>query len=403
MKLLDDIRQKLTALERQHLRRHVRTVDTPCSPHIRIDGRDLLAFCSNDYLGLANHPALVEAMAEGARKFGVGSGAAHLVSGHSRAHALLEEQLAAMLSPWIPEARALFFCTGYMANLAVTPALIEAGDTASKTSGRAIFADALNHASLIDATRLARDAEVIEYAHADVLALGTALANSSAGHKLIVTDAVFSMDGDIAPLPALAKLAEQHDAWLVVDDAHGFGVLGEHGCGALEHFDLRSEHIVYTGTLGKAAGVAGAFVVAHASVIEWLLQRARTYLFTTAAPPAVAHTVSRSLELIAGSEGRQRRAALQNNIRHFKSKLQTQNWSLLPSPTAIQPLVVGSNGVALAAAQSLDQAGLWVPAIRPPTVPAGTARLRIALSAAHAHSDIDRLCKALAAAEQEAN
>lgn len=401
MKLLDDIRHKLTALERQHLRRQIRTLDTPCSPHIRIGERELLAFCSNDYLGLANHPALVEAMAEGARTYGVGSGAAHLVSGHSRAHALLEEQLAAMLSPWIPQARALFFCTGYMANLAVTPALVEAGDTASKTSGRAIFADALNHASLIDATRLARDADVIEYAHADVAALGAALAGSAAGHKLIVTDAVFSMDGDIAPLPALAQLAEQHDAWLVVDDAHGFGVLGEHGCGVLEHFKLRSEHIVYTGTLGKAAGVAGAFVVAHASVIEWLLQRARTYLFTTASPPAVAHTVSRSLELIASNEGRQRRAALQDNIEHFKSRLQTRQWRLLPSSTAIQPLLIGSNGAALAAASALDRAGLWVPAIRPPTVPSGTARLRIALSAAHTHHDIDTLCDALAGAEQE--
>ena len=401
MKLRDDIQAKLAALERQHLRRRVRTVDTPCSPHIRIDGRDLLAFCSNDYLGLANHPALIEAMAEGARKYGVGSGAAHLVSGHSRAHAMLEEQLAEMLSPWIPQARALFFCTGYMANLAATPALVEAGDTASKSSGRAIFADVLNHASLIDATRLARDAEIIEYAHADVGALSTALQQSNAGHKLIVTDAVFSMDGDIAPLPQLAKLAEQHDAWLVVDDAHGFGVLGERGCGALEHFDLRSEHIVYTGTLGKAAGVAGAFVVAHETVIDWLLQRARTYLFTTASPPAVAHTVSRSLELIAGNEGQARRAALQANILNFQSQLQLQRWSLLPSSTAIQPLLIGSNAIALGAAGSLDKAGLWVPAIRPPTVPTGTARLRIALSAAHAHADIARLCTALAAAEQE--
>ena len=401
MKLRDDIQSKLTALERQHLRRRVRTVDTPCSPHIRIEGRDLLAFCSNDYLGLANHPVLIEAMAEGAQRYGVGSGAAHLVSGHGRAHALLEEQLAAMLSPWIPQARALFFCTGYMANLAVTPALIEAGDTASKSSGRTIFSDALNHASLIDAARLSRDAAIVEYAHADVAALNTALQNSAAGHKLIVTDAVFSMDGDIAPFPALASLAEQHNAWLVVDDAHGFGVLGEGGCGVLEHFNLRSEHIVYTGTLGKAAGVAGAFVVAHETVIDWLLQRARTYLFSTASPPAIAHTVSRSLELISGHEGQERRAALQDNIQYFQSQLKTQRWSLLPSPTAIQPLLVGSNSAALAAAQSLDRAGLWVPAIRPPTVPVGTARLRIALSAAHTHNDIDQLCAALAVAEQE--
>lgn len=401
MKLRDTISNKLEALTRQNLRRRVRTVDTPCAPHIRIDDRELLAFCSNDYLGLASHPALIDAMAEGARRYGVGSGAAHLVSGHSRAHAQLEDQLATLLSPWILEARALFFSTGYMANLAVTPALIEAGDTTSKTSGRAIFADALNHASLIDATRLARDAELIEYAHVDLADLSSKLEASGAGHKVIVTDAVFSMDGDIAPLPALVKLAEQHDAWLVVDDAHGFGALGQGGCGVLEHFDLRSEHVVYVGTLGKAVGVAGAFVAAHATVIEWLLQRARTYLFTTASPPAVAHAVSRSLALIAAEEGQQRRRALRENIQHFKATLQTQRWSLLPSPTAIQPLIVGSNGSALAAAQSLDRSGLWVPAIRPPTVPAGTARLRIALSASHTRADIDRLCEAIAAAEQE--
>ena len=219
--------------------------------------------------------------------------------------------------------------------------------------------------------------------------LNVALQHSTAGHKLIVTDAVFSMDGDIAPLPELASLAEQHNAWLVVDDAHGFGVLGENGCGVLEHFNLRSEHIVYTGTLGKAAGVAGAFVVAHETVIEWLLQRARTYLFTTASPPAVAHTVSRSLELIAGSEGRERRASTAGTI----SNISRRNCRRSAGPcchhqAAIQPLLVGSNSAALAAAQSLDRAGLWVPAIRPPTVPAGTARLRIALSAACTHITI---------------
>lgn len=400
MRLLNALTSKLAALERQHLRRTLRTVDTPCSPHIRIDGRDLLAFCSNDYLGLANHPVLVEAMAEGARKYGVGSGAAHLISGHSRAHALLEAQLADMLSPWIPQARALYFCTGYMANLAVIPTLIEGGDTASKTTGRAIFADALNHASLIDATTLAREAEIHTYPHADMTALAAQLGASKAGHKVIVTDGVFSMDGDIAPLLALAALAEQHDAWLVVDDAHGFGVLGENGAGVLEHLQLRSERIVYVGTLGKAAGVAGAFVAAHETVIDWLLQRARTYLFTTASPPAVAHTVSASLALIQSDEGRQRRALLQANCDRLQQTLKLKHWSLLPSPTAIQPVLIGSNGGALAAAQSLDQAGLWVPAIRPPTVPAGTARLRIALSAAHQASDIDRLCEALHRAEE---
>jgi 8-amino-7-oxononanoate synthase len=394
-KLLDTLQSKLIALERQKLRRSARTVDTPCSPHLGIDGRELLAFCSNDYLGLANHPALIKAMAEGAQKYGVGSGAAHLVSGHSRAHALLEEQLATMLSPWIDQPRALFFCTGYMANLAVTPALVEAGDRRAS----AVFVDALNHASLIDATRLARNAEIVEYAHADLDALTAALDASKATHKIIVTDAVFSMDGDIAPLPAMAKLAEKHGAWLVVDDAHGFGVLGESGAGVLEHFKLRSDNIVYVGTLGKAAGVAGAFVVAHAAVIDWLVQRARTYLFTTASPPAVAYTVSRSLEIIASDEGQQRRARLFENMAHFKQQLKLKQWSLLSSSTAIQPVLIGSNGAAVTAAKSLDADGLWVPAIRPPTVPAGTARLRIALSAAHEPEDIDRLCVALAKAE----
>lgn len=394
-KLLDTLHAKLNALERQKLRRTARTVDSPCAPHLDIDGRELLAFCSNDYLGLASHPALVEAMAEGARKYGVGSGAAHLVSGHSRAHALLEEQLATMLSPWIEQARALFFCTGYMANLAVTPALVEAGDKRAS----AVFVDALNHASLIDATRLTRNAEIVEYAHADIAALEAALDASKATHKIIVTDAVFSMDGDIAPLPAMAKLAEKHDAWLVIDDAHGFGVLGDNGAGALEHFKLHSDNIVYVGTLGKAVGVAGAFVVAHEAVVDWLVQRARTYLFTTASPPAVAHAVSRSLEIMAGSDGQQQRTRLFDNIAHFRQQLTLKNWSLLPSPTAIQPVLIGSNGAALAAAKSLDADGLWVPAIRPPTVPAGTARLRIALSAAHEPEDINRLCAALAKAE----
>lgn len=402
MKLLDDIALKLEALSRQNLRRRLRVVDTPCTPHLQVDGRNMLAFCSNDYLGLANHPALIEAMAEGARRYGAGSGAAHLISGHSRAHALLEEQLAGMLAPWIDEARALYFSTGYMANLAVTPALIEAGDSGSKHAGRAIFADALNHASLIDAARLARNAELIEYPHADMAALSRLLEASAATHKIIVSDAVFSMDGDIAPLPELVRLAEQHNAWLVIDDAHGFGVLGEQGCGVLEHFNLRSPNIVYMATLGKAVGVAGAFVAAHPIVIEWLLQRARSYVFTTAAPPAVAHTVSRSLELIQSHEGRAMRQALQNNIRSFRSQLQLTRWSLLPSITAIQPVLIGSNGVALKASQALDQDGLWVPAIRPPTVPTGTARLRVTLSAAHTNTDIDTLCAALGAAEAAA-
>jgi 8-amino-7-oxononanoate synthase len=327
-------------------------------------------------------------MAEGARLYGAGSGGSHLLGGHSRAHAQLEDDLAAFSGGFVDAPRALYFSTGYMANLATLTTL--AG------RGTLMFCDALNHASLIDGARLSR-AEVQIYPHADADALDAMLDASSddAATKLIVTDSVFSMDGDIAPLARLLEVAERYGAWLVVDDAHGFGVLGPQGRGALAEAALRSPHLVYIGTLGKAAGVAGAFVIADETVIEWLVQRARPYIFTTASPPAVAHAVSASIALIGGDEGDARRAHLASLIDTTRAMLKRTRWLPVDSHTAVQPLVIGGNDETLALAAALDANGLWVPAIRPPTVPAGTSRLRISLSAAHSADDLARLDAAL--------
>lgn len=377
---------ELASIDRAHLRRRRRVVSTPCQPHVRADGRDVLAFASNDYLGLAAHPKVVQALIEGAQRYGAGSGASHLISGHSQAHAELEDALADFMSPHLVEGRALYFCTGYMANLATISAL--AGKDAE------IFSEALNHASLIDGARLSR-ARTHIYAHGDVDALAALLDASTAETKLIVTDGVFSMDGDIAPLPSLLALAERHNAWLIVDDAHGFGVVGENGRGVFEHFDLRSPNLVVIGTLGKAAGVGGAYVAANRRVVEWLINRARPYIFTTAAAPAQAHALLTSLTLIAGDEGRARRAALQARIAQLRDALALQHWQHLVSPTGVQPIILGENAAALHAQAGLAEAGLWVPAIRPPTVAPGTSRLRIALSAAHTPHDITRLATAI--------
>jgi 8-amino-7-oxononanoate synthase len=386
MELLTLLDRQLQTLDAQDLRRVRRTADTPCAPHQQVDGKPMLAFCSNDYLGLAAHPSVVAALRDGAERYGAGSGASHLISGHSRAHALLEERLAAFAAPHLEEARALYFSTGYMANIAVLTALTD-GDSA-------IFSESLNHASLIDGTRLARAAVRI-YPHRDLDALGAMLSASTAKVKLVTTDSVFSMDGEVAPLPSLLALCERHGAWLMVDDAHGFGVLGAHGRGVLEHFDLRSPYLIYMGTLGKAAGVSGAFVAAHATVIETLVQRARSYIYTTASPPAIAHALLASLDIIDGPDGATRRAHLQALIGRFRSALHFANWQCIESSTPIQPVIIGRNDDALRAAADLHDRGLWVPAIRPPTVPAGTARLRVTLSAAHAGDDVARLAAAL--------
>ncbi len=410
--MLEHLAQQLADRESQAMRRRRRTVETACAPvqQVSADGdaatpRELLGFCSNDYLGLAKHPALIEAWAEGARLYGVGSGASHLISGHSRAHALLEDDLADMLTPHLPEVRALTFSTGYLANLALLTAL---GDEGCST-----YSDVLNHASLFDAARLAK-AAAYTWPHHDLAGLERRLAACKTPRKLIVTDGVFSMDGDLARLPELLALAERHDAWIVVDDAHGFGVLGEQGRGTVSHFGLRSERLICMGTLGKAAGVGGAFVAAHRTVIDWLVQSARAYIYTTAAPPAMAHTLRASLRLIRSDEGDRRRRELAARVTELRGGLAAvlpqapdgtaaaAIWQLADSVTAIQPLIVGGSAEALAASAALESQGLWVPAIRPPTVPAGRARLRITLSASHSAVDVDRLVGALAVAARAA-
>ncbi|OUM00235.1 8-amino-7-oxononanoate synthase [Variovorax sp. JS1663] len=396
-RLLDRLQHEIEALDAQSLRRRRQIAETPCAPEQRLTlagaaaPRTMLAFSSNDYLGLAAHPALAAALAEGAARYGAGSGGSHLILGHSRAHAQLEERLAGWMAPHIPEAQSLFFCTGYMANLAVLSALGGADAV--------IFSETLNHASLIDGTRLAR-ASVRRYPHCDMRALDTQLGACDAPVKVIVSDAVFSMDGNIAPVAELLALAERHDAWLVLDDAHGFGVLGARGHGVLEATGLRSERLILIGTLGKAAGVSGAFVAAHRTVIDYLVQRARTYIFTTAAPPAIAHALLTSLDLIEGEEGARRRAQLRARIAQLRegvhALLPADGSAWMPdSPTAIQPLIVGDNARAMQLSAQLDGFGLRVGAIRPPTVPAGTARLRIALSASHGEADVARLVDAL--------
>jgi 8-amino-7-oxononanoate synthase len=393
MNLIEQIEVQLDVLNTKNLRRRRRTADTPCAPRVTVDGKALLAFCSNDYLGLAAHPKVIAGLHDGAEKYGVGSGASHLISGHSRAHVVLEERLAEFMTPHLDTPRALYFCTGYMANLAMLSGL-------AAVSGREtmIFSESLNHASLIDGAKLAR-AQVQVYPHGDVLALQAMLEASTAPTKIVVTDSVFSMDGDLAPIPAILALCEQHNAWLVIDDAHGFGCLGEHGRGVLEHFNLRSPNIVYMGTLGKAAGVGGAFVGAHATVIDWLVQKARPYIYTTAAPPALAHALLSSLDIIDGEEGHARRKHLHNLIVQLRQGLSLKHWTLMPSITAIQPIIIGDNAEAMRAAASLYEQGFWVPAIRPPTVAAGTARLRVTLSASHTNEDVARLVKAINALE----
>ena len=379
--LFSMLETELAALDSAGLKRRRRTLEAPCGPLAVVDGRQLISFCSNDYLGLANDPALIDAACDGAKTWGVGSGASHLVSGHQAPHEALEQKLAAFTG--FP--RALLFSTGYMANLGIVPALVGRGD--------AVFSDKLNHASLIDAIQLSR-AESKRYPHVDLAALERLLAASKATRKLILTDAVFSMDGDLAPLPALLELAERFDAWLVIDDAHGFGVLGPQGRGSLAHFALpHAQRVVYMGTLGKAAGASGAFVCAHEAVIEWLLQRARTYIFTTGSSPLIACALLASLELI--EKGDARRAHLRQLTAQLRDGLADTRWQLLPSPTAIQPVIIGDNFAALRVANALYERGLWVPAIRPPTVAKGTARLRVSLTAAHTKAQVAMLVDAL--------
>ncbi len=374
------LQHKLDERAAQGLQRRRRVLESPQGVHITVDGKDYLSFCSNDYLGLANHPRLIEALQHGAQQYGVGAGASHLVSGHSGAHHELEQALAA----FVGKPHALLFSTGYLANLGAVQALVGRGDT--------VFADKLNHASLNDAMLLSR-ATVKRYRHNDMAHLAQLLEETHGGRKLIITDAVFSMDGDIAPLPELLALCEQHDAWLLVDDAHGFGVLGKEGRGSLAHFSLELPRIIYMATLGKAAGVSGAFVAAEKVVTETLVQNARSYIYTTASPPALASSLLASLEVMREEEWR--REHLRKLIVQLRAGLSGLPWSLMPSFTPIQPLLVGSNEDAVVLSEGLRVRGIWVPAIRPPTVPQGTARLRISLSAAHSADDVSQLAEGL--------
>jgi 8-amino-7-oxononanoate synthase len=375
------LRDELNQRRALHLYRTRRLLESPQGVEVRVDGEPLLSFCSNDYLGLANDPRVLGAFKQGAERFGVGSGASHLVSGHGVAHHALEEELAA----FVGAPRTLLFSTGYMANLGVVGALLGRGDTA--------FEDKLNHASLIDAARLS-GAAVKRYRHLDVARLKV-LMEMAQGEKLVLTDGVFSMDGDVVPLPALMELAQAHDAWLLVDDAHGLGVVGENGRGTFEYFGRRLEPaVILLGTLGKAFGTFGAFIAGDNDLIEFLIQSARSYIYTTALPPAVAEATRASLRIVQ-QEG-WRRAALNERIAQFRHGATQLGFRLLDSPTPIQPLILGDADAAVQASEALRRRGILVPAIRPPTVPAGSARLRISFCALHSVQHVERLLEALA-------
>ena len=384
---MKDLAAGLQRRRRDHLYRARRVVDGPQGPELVVDGRRLLAFCSNDYLGLAADPRLAAAMQRGLSRYGAGSGAAHLVTGHSAAHHALEEELAEFTG----RERALLFSTGYMANLGVVTALTGRGDS--------VFEDRLNHASLIDGGLLS-GARFRRYAHRDVAALGRRLGEAG-GERLVATDGVFSMDGDLAPLPALAATCGEHGAWLLVDDAHGLGVLGAGGRGSLAHFGLDATAVpVLMGTLGKAFGTFGAFVAGGAAVIETLIQAARSYVYTTAAPPAVAEATRESLRIVRAEEWRRER--LRALVARFRHEAAGLGFALMPSETPIQPVLAGSAERALAWSAALEARGILVTAIRPPTVPAGSARLRVTFSAAHTDAQLDRLLDALAVLAREA-
>jgi len=385
---MKDLRQELEQRQQQGLYRRRKILQSPQGREITIDGQQVLNFCSNDYLGLANHPQVKQSFIKAAQEYGVGSGSAHLVNGHTQLHHQLEEELA----DFCGYPRALLFSTGYMANLAVAQSLCGRKDT--------IIEDKLNHASLLDAAQLS-GGKLKRYLHVDYSSLQSLLQNtvkhSPAGDNreiLVSSDAVFSMDGDEADIKTMAQACEQHDAWLMLDDAHGIGVLGDHGKGSLSHQSINPGNVsVYMATLGKAMGTAGAFVAGSEELIEYLIQTARSYIYTTAMPAAVAAATLSSLNILRTSNDSQH--ALHSNIDYFKHLAQQQNLKLMPSNTAIQPILVGNSELALKLSQQLFNKGLHVAAIRPPTVPKNTARLRITLRADHTESDIQHLVNTL--------
>lgn len=378
-----DLPSRLAERRAAHLYRQRPLLESPQGVRVTVDGQPLLAFCSNDYLGLANHPQVIEAFAQGARQWGVGGGASHLVVGHSQPHHQLEEALAEFTG----RPRALLMSSGYMANIGAVTALVGKGDT--------VLQDRLNHASLLDAGLLS-GARFSRYLHNDSASLASRLAKAT-GNTLVVTDGVFSMDGDLADLPALCAAAREQDAWVMVDDAHGFGCLGKNGGGIVEHFGLGVEEVpVLIGTLGKGFGTAGAFIAGSEALIETLIQFARPYIYTTSQPPAVACATLVSLQLIRDEHWR--RDHLQKLIALFRAGVQELGLELMDSPSPIQPIVVGSSARALALSAALREQGILVTAIRPPTVPQGTARLRVTLSAEHSEDDVAQLVTALSRA-----
>ena len=371
----------LAGLEREGLLRTRRTLQGAQAADVIAGSTPLANFSSNDYLGLANDARLREAAHRAIDAFGVGSGASPLVSGHGRLHEEAEQAFARFCGL----ARALLFGSGYAANLGILASL---GDADAE-----IFSDELNHACLIDGARLSR-AKVTRYRHLDMDELAAAMQKSRAATRIVATDAVFSMDGDIAPVPQLVELCERHDAWLVLDDAHGIGVTGKSGRGTLDHFKARSPRIVYMATLGKALGGYGAFVAGPAALVEWLMQRARTYIFSTALPPMAAAVAMRALELVEEDPSLVTR--LHERIAQYRRRCAELGIPARDSSTAIQPIILSDAGVAMAASKALAARGLWVPAIRPPSVPQGTSRLRVSLSAAHSAQQVDALTAALA-------
>jgi 8-amino-7-oxononanoate synthase len=384
--MLDALQKALDQRAADGLMRQRRLLDSPQAEYIATNNQQYLSFCSNDYLGLANHPYLIKTMQEATGHAGVGSGASNLITGHHRYHDELEKQLA----QFVDMPAALVFSTGYMANIGVLGALAGRGD--------AIFADKLNHACLNDGSYYSL-AEFHRFAHNDVVALEKLLKTSQAKRKIIAVDAVFSMDGDLGPLTEYLALCEQYDAYLYVDDAHGFGVLGEHGQGSLNHLRLKSPRIIMMATLGKAAGVAGAFVAGEQVVIDYLIQTAKSYVYSTPAPPALSATLSASVKLI--EQGDHLRSQLRLLMATLKTHLALNKWQLMPSDTAVQPLLVGSNHDVLALSEYLQTKDILVPAIRPPTVPKNTARLRISLSAGHTEANIIQLAQTINEAERE--
>jgi 8-amino-7-oxononanoate synthase len=379
---MQDLSAALAERQQQQLYRRRQTLEGPQNVEIQIDGKTYVSFCSNDYLGLASHPAVIDALKVGADRFGVGSGAAHLITGHSYAHQALEEELA----DFVGRPRALLFSTGYMANLGVVSAL----------TGRAdhVFEDRLNHASLLDAATLA-GARLVRYAHADCAALQRKLETTDARQRLIATDSVFSMDGDCAPLKQLRDIALANDSWLLADDAHGFGVLGPQGRGyCVDQLGPGGDNVILMATLGKALGTGGAFVAGSEALIETLIQQARTFIYTTATSPALAWATRTALQLVRDGDGL--RSSLFDNINYFRNSAVQLGLPLMDSGSAIQPLLVGDAGEAISLSESLRSQGILVTAIRPPTVPKDTARLRITLCAKHTRQQLDRLLESLA-------